>query len=35
MAEQLLNEEVDTKAEKQRLKEEKKKIKDEQKAQRK
>lgn len=35
MAEQLLNEAVDTKAEKQRLKEEKKKIKDEQKAQRK
>ena len=35
MAEQLLNEEVDTKAEKQRLKEEKKKIKDEQKSQRK
>jgi flagellar motility protein MotE (MotC chaperone) len=35
MAEELLNPEVDTKAEKQRLKEERKKIKDEQKAQKK
>lgn len=35
MAEELLNEEIDTKAEKKRLKEEKKKIRDEQKSQRK